>query len=106
MANTALAALLWQKFTMCFDSFVTKALPISYLDSKCHIKKMKSSRTCLTNHTGQLHIMPLVIMPSREGTTHTNTNTFWESNFYKPGVPACGRRVPGLKSSRACLTGY
>ena len=34
---------------MCF---VTKATPISNTDSKCHIKKLKRSRTCLIGYSG------------------------------------------------------
>ena len=29
--------------------------------------------------------------------THTYTHTYFESDFKKPGAPACGRHVPGLK---------
>ena len=32
-------------------SFVTKAMPIDGIDGKCHIKKLKSSRTCLTGYS-------------------------------------------------------
>ena len=42
-------ALLWQEFA---THFVAKATPISYIDSKCHIKKLKSIRTCLIGYSG------------------------------------------------------
>ena len=42
-------AFLWQKFT---TQFIIKAMPISYIDSKCHIKKLKNSGTCLICYSG------------------------------------------------------
>ena len=35
MANTVLLILLWQEF---MTRLITKAMPISYIDSKCYIK--------------------------------------------------------------------
>ena len=32
--------------------FVTRATPIGYINSKCHIKKLKSSRICLIGYLG------------------------------------------------------
>ena len=32
--------------------FVTKDILISYINSKCHIMKLKSSRTCLIGYSG------------------------------------------------------
>ena len=42
------ASLLRQKLTTCF---VTKATPIDLIDGKCYIKKLKSSRTCITAYS-------------------------------------------------------
>ena len=47
MANTALLC-----STYLMIRFVTKATPINHIDSKCHIKKLKSSRTCLIGYSG------------------------------------------------------
>ena len=47
-ANTVLPCSLWMEFTM---GFVTKATPINYVD-KCHIKKLKSRKTCLIGYSG------------------------------------------------------
>ena len=38
-----------QEFTMCF---VTKVTPINNIDSKSHMKKLKSSRTFLIGYSG------------------------------------------------------
>ena len=51
--------------------FVTKAMPIGYIDSKCHIKRLKSTKTCLIGYS--LHIMQLVIHGLGGGHTHIRT---------------------------------
>ena len=32
--------------------FFTKTMPISNIDRQCHIKKLKSSRTCMIGYSG------------------------------------------------------
>ena len=70
--------------------FVTKAPPISNIDSKSHIKKLKSSRTCLI---GYISCEWLLIA---WGHTHTHTHIDFvdENNFKKPGMH---RQKLGLK---------
>ena len=53
--------------------FVTKTMPIDNIDSKCHIKKLKSSRTCLIGYSGFIS-HEWFLMPW-EGDTHTHTHT-------------------------------
>ena len=78
---------------------VTKAMPIHYIDSKCHIKQLKnrkSCKTCLTKHTWSIshHIMPLVINTFKgRHQTQTYQHTI-QSNFKKPGVHQ--PHAPGL----------
>ena len=62
---------------MCF---VTKAMPIHFIDSNCHTKQLragKKHKTCLTNHTRSIlhHIRPLVISGLWGGRTHTHRHT-------------------------------
>ena len=76
-------------------SCVTKAMPIHFINVRCHIKQPKSKKshkTCLTNHTLSIshHIMPLVI-----NSLGANTHTYQcvsQSNFKKTGA------VPGLEN--------
>ena len=49
MANTAL---LCSSSTVTNDGFITKATPIGYIDSKCNISKVISSRSCLIGYSG------------------------------------------------------
>ena len=49
MANTALPC---SSVVVSHDALVTKAPPISNIDGKCHIKKLKSSRTSLIGYSG------------------------------------------------------
>ena len=89
-ANT----LLWQEFTM---HFITKPTSISYIDSKCHIKKLKSSWTCLFGDIQtSFHVNGFYSLGADTHThthTHTLTNTHTDfpakSNFinYKSGHP-------------------
>ena len=58
---------------------VTKAVPIHFIDGKCHIKVIEIGRickTCLANHIGSLshHIMQLVINGFKGRHTHIRTN--------------------------------
>ena len=66
--------------------FVSKATPIGYIDSKCHIKRL-SSKTCLIDYSGFICIM------FRGG--HTYVAHLHRSDFKKPGV--CRPSAPGLK---------
>ena len=49
VANTALPC---SSSTVTNNELHTKAMLISYFNSKCHINKLKSNRTCLIGHTG------------------------------------------------------
>ena len=93
-------------FTMCC---VTKAMPIHFINSICHIKQLKSGKShknCLTNYTWSIlymvyiiHITPLVIKGLGSRRTHTCWHT--KNNFKKPGkVPTCSWCAPGLKLIR------
>ena len=83
----------WQAFMTCC---VTKAMPIHFIDNKCHIKQLKSGKsrkTWLTNHTWSIS------HHWSQGQGHTHIHTYQrmnKSNFKKPGVPACGRHTPGV----------
>ena len=61
---------------------VTKAMPIHFIDAKCHkaTEKWKSCKTCLTNHTHSISylITPLVINDLSGGHTHTHTHRMHE----------------------------
>ena len=67
--------------------FVTKVPPISNFDSKCHIKKLKSSKTCLIGYSGFIsHEWFLIAWGADTHTrTHTHTDFAYENNFKKPG---------------------
>ena len=70
---------------MCY---ITKAIPIYYIDGKCHkkqLKSRKSQKTCLTNHTRFIshHIMPLVINAFRGGHTDTHILTCEPKQFQR-----------------------
>ena len=91
MVNTALP-LLWQEFMMCF---ITKVKHISYINSKCHIKKLKSGRTYLIGYSGFISREWFLIAWGYTHTrmhahahTHARThiNFLDKSNFKKPGT--------------------
>ena len=87
--------------------------PSIHVHYKCHINEVKSSRTCLTNHTESKsrYITPLVINSLGGGhtdtQTHTHTHTYQrrgQKQFQETRhVPACGRRAPGLKTFKIIL---
>ena len=86
--------LLCQVYMTCC---ITKATAVHFIDSKYHIKKLKSCRTGLANHKGSTshHILPLVI------------NSFWGEHTR---IPMCRRKqfqetwqVPGLKNFFVCM---
>ena len=57
---------------------VSTAMPIHFLDDKCHLKELKAEKsceTCLTNRTWPIshYIMPLVINALIGGNTHIPT---------------------------------
>ena len=95
-------SLLWQAF-MTFS--VTKAMPIQFIDGKCHIKKQKSHKTPLFSYYAYLSF-DLSLKPSGADThTLTYTNVCKQNDFKKPGACAglsptcaCGPHMPGLKS--------
>ena len=55
--------------------FVTKTTPIGYIDSKCHIKNLKSSKTCLIGYSGLISCQWLLMASGAD--THT-----WFKNLY------------------------
>ena len=57
--------------------FVTKAMPLDNIDGMCHIKKLKSSRTCLT---GYWDFISTWIVFNSLGWTHTHTHFADKSN--------------------------
>ena len=79
--------------------FVTKATAITNIDSKCHIKKLKSSRTCLIGYSGFIShewYLLLILSLGADTDTHTHTHTYAyqlprQKQFQET------RRVPGLK---------
>ena len=82
----------------CMTHCVTKAMPIHFIDSKCHIKQLnagKSCKVCLNNHTWSIshHIMLLVINALGGGHTHICQHAN-KHDFKKPGE----QHAPGLKS--------
>ena len=79
---------------------VTKAMPIHFIDSKCHIKQ-KSHKTSLTNHMWSIshHITPLVI--NGYG-ADTQTHTFRCANQETRCTLVCSQHTPGLKS-KICI---
>ena len=77
--------------------FVTWVTPIDDINGKSHKMELKSSRR-LFNQSFKVKITPLVIYGLKGGHTHTHILWRYESDFKKPGAPACGRRTPGLKT--------
>ena len=70
---------------------VTKATPIQFIDSKCHIKKWKSRKTALSGYYACLSC-DLLLMPVEARThTHTHTPTFVDKTISrnKGRRPAC-----------------
>ena len=75
---------------------VNKAMPINNIDSKCYIKQLKSSRTCLIGYPG--FILCKWFLITWEVHTHTHAHTHMhidfadKSNFKKPDtrLPSAG----------------
>ena len=78
MANTALPC---SSLALTQMRFITKATPISYIDSKCHIKKLKSSRTCLIGYSDFISSR-MVFNSLRGKDTHTHTD-FPDKSYFK-----------------------
>ena len=74
--------------------FVTKAPPINSIDSKCHTKKLKSSRTCLIGYSGFISLEWFLIAWERIHIPTSRTKQFQETRR----APAFGWRAPGLKT--------
>ena len=55
--------------------FIAKATPIGYINSKCHIKRLKSSRTCLIGYSGFISRHQLFMASGADTHTHTHTHT-------------------------------
>ena len=86
---------------------VTKAMPIHFIDGKCHIKTQNSVKSCKTdlpNHAWlSHHITPLVIASLGGGYTDTQTHTHMLTcelkQFQKSRhTPACSWHASSLKS--------
>ena len=54
--------------------FVTKALPINSIDSKCHTEKLKGSRTCLIGYSDFISHELFLIAQGADTHIHTHTN--------------------------------
>ena len=61
--------------------FVTKPTPIGYIDIKCHIKKLKSSKTCLIGCSGFNSHEWFVIAWGANTQTQTHTDFLNKNNF-------------------------
>ena len=73
--------LIWQEFTTCF---VTKATPINSIDGVRHTKKLKSSRTYLTDYLGFISCKQFLLTWGAYTCTHTHKHTYQcphESDF-------------------------
>ena len=73
----------WQVFMTCC---VTKAMPIYFINGKCHIKQLKSVKS---HKNGLYHAIPhhWIIMHLEADTTHRHTNGHMnQSNFKKTGT--------------------
>ena len=69
--------------------FIAKAPTTQLQESN---KKLKSRRTCLTNHTGSYHATSYSCPQERTHThAHTQTHDFWKSNLHKQTRLASGR---------------
>ena len=77
MANTALS---FSSSTITHDAF---APPISNIDSKCHTKKLKSSRTCLIGYSGFISREWFLIAWGR---THTHMHIYRLRRRKQPGL--------------------
>ena len=80
---------------------VTKATPIQFINSKCHIKKRKSHKTALSRYyaclSRDLLLMPLEADTQTHTQAHTHTPTFANETISKTrSVQACGLHMPGL----------
>ena len=77
--------------------FITKAPPINSIDSKCHIERLKSSKTYLIGYYSDFISREWFLIAW--GWTHTRACTHTDfpdkRNFKKPG----GQHAPGLKTS-------
>ena len=74
---------------------VTKATPNGYIDSKCHINRLKSSINCLIGYSDFISCS----WPRGRTHTHTSTHTCILTSRTKAisRNQACGRHAPGLK---------
>ena len=69
--------------------FVTKATPISYIDNKSHIEKLKSIWTCLIGYSDYISsewFYSLGVGTHTNKQTNTHTNFPDKSYFKKPGI--------------------
>ena len=75
------------------DVLVTKATPIHYIHSKCHINKLKSSKTCLIgNSSFVLFYVNGSSWPGGWGHTHKHTRFRIKMISRTRQVPACGQQ--------------
>ena len=90
---------------------VTKATPIHFINGKCHIKQLKSRKSCKTcltiTHILLYHIISQHrLLMSQSG--HTDMHKYWHanwSNFKKPGVHQLQASMPDLKMGLVWFTG-
>ena len=62
-------------------SSVTKAMPIQFIDDKCHIKKWKGCKTALSGYYACLS-HDLLLMPSEADTYTFATERFQETRWW------------------------
>ena len=78
--------------------FVTKAIPINNIDSRCHIKKPEGSMAYMAGYSGFIS-HELFLMAGGGGTGSHTCHRLHGGNFGGPGVRRLtGQCVPGVKT--------
>ena len=89
------------KYSITFDKlttrFVTKAMSIGYIDSKYHIKKLKSSRTCLIGYSGFISRERFLIVD-----THIHTHTDIRAKTISRNQASASRPAFGTPGLNIC----
>ena len=65
--------------------FVTRVIPMHYIDSKGHKSELRSNRNYLTNHEVQIMLLVIYSLGGGGVQTHTCIHTH-DSDFKKPGA--------------------
>ena len=78
--------------------FVTKAIPINNIDSRCHIKKLEDSMAYMADYSGFIS-HELFLMAGGWHTCAHACSHLHGGNFGGPGpCRPTGQHVPGLKT--------